>query len=123
GTHVPGRRLALPGENRIVGGGAAFRPAPWISLEGEVAGSRADLNRLSTLDDGGDRGPAGRADLRFTPTLRWGGADRGTLEGGVRWSRRDVSFLAPARQDSAFFQEDWGTDERDPLSGRQERAA
>lgn len=123
GTHVPGRRLALPGENRIVGGGAAFRPVPWVSLEGEVAGSRADLNRLSTLDDGADRGTAGRADLRLAPTLRWGGAERGTIEGGVRWSRRDASFLAPARQDSAFFQEDWGTDERDPLTGREERAA
>jgi hypothetical protein len=119
GTYVAGRQLALPTENRVVGGGASFQPAKWFSVRGELAASTTDANRLSVLGDAATQGQAGLASLSATPTLRWGGADHGRVEANLDWNRRDVRFFAPARQDSAFYQQDWGTDELDPLTGRE----
>jgi hypothetical protein len=119
GSFVAGRQLALPSENRVVGGGASFTPAKWFSVRGEVASSTSDPNRLSALGNAATQGSAGLASLSATPTLYWGGAARGHVEANLDWNRRDVRFFSPARQDSAFYQEDWGTDERDPLTGRE----
>src|SRR5262249_22573834 len=119
GSFGAGRQLALPNENRVVGGGASYEPAKWFSVRGEMAASTSDPNRLSAVGDATTQGSAGLASLRASPTLRWGGVDRGRIEANLDWNRRDVRFFAPARQDSAFYQEDWGTDERDPLTGRE----
>src|SRR5204863_481541 len=81
--------LAMPSENRIVGGGASVQPLPWLAVGGEVAASTADPNLLSRLGDRGTQGSAGKASLRATPTLHWGGSDRGRLEANVDWNRRD----------------------------------
>ncbi|HEV8481669.1 MAG TPA: hypothetical protein VGR66_12835 [Candidatus Eisenbacteria bacterium] len=119
GSFVAGRQLSLPSENRILGGGASYHPVSWLTVGGEVAASTADPNLLSPVGDRSTQGTAGKASFSATPTLHFGGADRGRLEANVDWNRRDTRFLAPARQDSAFFQEDWGSDENDPLTGRE----
>src|SRR5262249_59984449 len=74
GSFVAGRQLALPNENRVVGGGASYEPTKWFSVRGEVAASTSDPNRVSAVGDAPAPGSARAAPLPAVPTLDCGGA-------------------------------------------------
>jgi hypothetical protein len=121
GTHRPGRRLALPQEHTLLGGGGSLEILEDLRVEGEVAASRLDLNRLSNLSDGHDEGIAARGNIVAEPRLRLGGRQLGRLELRAGLERQDESFVPVARLDSPLFNEDWGLSADRDIPGRDTR--
>jgi hypothetical protein len=121
GTHGSGRLLSLPQEHTLFGGGGSLEITRGVKLEGELAASRLDANRVSRIGDGDDQGMAARWDLVAQPALRFGGKNLGRLELQAGMRRQDVQFVPVARIDYPLFQEDWGVSAQRRLPGRDTR--
>jgi hypothetical protein len=121
GTHVPGRVLALPQQHALYGGGGSLEIIDGVKLDGELAASRFDLNRLSGVGDGDDQGLAARVGFLAQPRLKFGRTNLGRLELQAGLRRQDVQFVPLARVDYPLYQEDWGVNADRRLPGRDVR--
>jgi hypothetical protein len=105
GTYRVGRPLPLPESHRLWSMGGGLKAGIFaLDLEGAV--SQHDRNLFSRIDDGDDRGEAGRLALRVE------GATRGFFKGtaGLEVQARAVGqrFAPFGRLERPFAEEDWG---------------
>ena len=108
GDYAPVRRLPSPVQQRLFDVNGRFEPLPGVQIVGEWARSLNDQNRLSSLDEGNDRGDAYRAGVRLEATpLEWGATSLGSLSGQVMRERRSAHFATFNRTRPVEFGRKW----------------
>ena len=119
---APDSAVALPSEHTLAGGGAEFQLGSVLKLEAEGAMSRLDRNRLSTRDDGDNRGQAQRWGAALTPPLRLGARSLGALELAYAGERWQDGFEPVGRTETPLFYEEWGLSPTRSIDGRRTQA-
>ena len=122
GTHVVGRRLPLPSSLAVLDGGLSWTPASWMRVQGEVAGSSARSNTMSTTQEA-LQGTAGLARADAGGNVRLFGRGLGRFGAALAVRRFDDRFRSPGRLDPAFAEEDWGVSATKPLLAQDRRNA
>jgi hypothetical protein len=99
GDFEPGRRLAPP-EIQTVGDILLDWTGRRLTMNGEIAASRHDLNTFSPIDDGDNDGLATKASLELRGPSWSGGA--GGIDVDGTWRRVDRNFTPLSRITSSF---------------------
>jgi hypothetical protein len=111
GTHLPLTIIPLPSLHQFANVTAAISIVKDLEVSGEVAGSRFDPNRLSSLDDQNAGDGAYRFSARYAPrSASLAGVQLGTID--LRYSERfqGERFIAPDRVNEVEFARKWNFD-------------
>jgi hypothetical protein len=114
---TPDSAQVLPTDHTLFGGGARLAAGAWLTLEGELAASRYDANRLSSLDDDDNQGSAWRAGAVLSPRLALAGRALGALELSAAAERVDPTFVPAGRTRSPLFADEWGMGQNQTAEG------
>jgi hypothetical protein len=121
GDAVPGRLVPLPNALGVWSAGAALKPAPWLTLEGEGALSSYTGNTFSASDERTQHGEAWRGRVDVGGPVTVGDRPFGRVGAYAALRSFDASYRSPGRLDPAFSEEDWGVDATRPLTAQNKR--
>lgn len=108
GEYVPFRLLSKPALRNLVDVRGSIEPVSGIELFGEWAGSTNDLNTLSDIDAGDDRGDAYLAGIRTRPiAINIAGSSWGEVSAVVRHQEQADTFVGFDRTRSVEFNRTW----------------
>lgn len=111
GEYLPIRFLPFAQSHEIVDVAVKISPLPALTLEGELARSSFDMNRLSSLNDDDNAGHAINVGARFAPRdITIGGKRLGGADIHVRERFVDGKFVAIDRTNDIEFGRRWGVD-------------
>jgi hypothetical protein len=108
GRYRPFRRLPLPQQHTLADVRVHGSPLRGLTMQGEFAGSRRDLNSSSSIGDGDNDGAAYVISAEFAreqPKLLWVRPQR--IELGGRLRHRDRRFVELSRVSEVEFERDW----------------
>jgi hypothetical protein len=112
GSYLPIRFLPLPQMQTLTDVDVDARVTDDLSISGEYAVSRIDVNRFSTLDDVNNQGPAMNLGLRYTPkNVRVGEMNVGSFDLGLRERFVDGRFAPIDRTNDVEFNRRWNLEQ------------
>ncbi len=108
GSYLPVKFLPLPEKNEIANVTLRYKPFEDVTLRGELAGSNADKNKLSTIDDAHNKGYATNFTLDFNRNrTEIFGVNIGKIDLNFKNRFIDARFKPIERLDNVEFQRNY----------------
>ncbi|HEY4643121.1 MAG TPA: hypothetical protein VIH68_00215, partial [Bacteroidota bacterium] len=108
GRYLPIQTLPLAQLHQVADLSLSLEAVQGLTLSGELALSRFDANRFSTLDDDGNNGSARKFGLQWkSPQLHFGTADLGAVEFSLFERNIGRSFVPVDRVNEIEFNRKW----------------
>ncbi len=112
GAYLPVKFLPLPEKNQIANFSAKYEPFEGITLLGEIAGSEADKNKLSKIDDEQNRGYATKFAFLFNKKrTEIFGINLGSVDFSFKNRFIQNNFKPVERLDNVEFNRNYNIDE------------